>query len=144
MNILEKTKNIGSGIETGLEKGYQKGKELFRNVASHLPFTNFAKDKVGDFHLEVDLPGVKKEDVEIRVEGNVLIVSAERRMKNEVNKEDYYLLESSFGRIERFYTLPDEIDRDKINAQHNNGRLIINLVKNESSKPKRIEIKNSK
>ena len=143
MSLLEKTKNITADIESGFEKGLHKGKELLRNVASHLPFTNFAKDKTGDFHLEIDLPGVKKEDIDVRVEDNILIVSAKREMKNEVKKEDYYLLESSFGQIERFFTLPDDIDTDKINAQYKNGRLLLDLGKNEKTKAKAIEIKNS-
>ncbi len=141
MSILEKTKNISTELESSLEKGFQKGKELFKSAVSHLPFTNFAKDNAGDFHLEVDLPGVKKQDIELRVENNVLIVSAQRHMKNEVKKEDYYLMESSFGQIERFYSLPDGIDADKISAQYKNGRLLIDLQKNEAEQVKSIEIK---
>jgi HSP20 family protein len=143
MSILEKTKNIGTELESGLEKGYKKSKELLKNVASHLPFTNFAKDKTGDFHLEVDLPGVKKKDIDVRVENNVLIVSAQREMKKEVDKDDYYLLESSFGKIERFFTLPDDIDTDRISADYKNGRLLIDLEKKENERSKAIEIKSS-
>ena len=64
MDIIEKTKEIGNEIEESLEKGYEKGKEVLSNVASHLPFSNLAKKKSGDFYVEVDLPCIKKEDIE--------------------------------------------------------------------------------
>jgi HSP20 family protein len=141
MDIIEKTKEIGNEIEENLEKGYEKGKELLSNVASHLPFANLAQKKSGDFHVEIDMPGVKKEDIDVRIDSNVLTVSGERKMKKEVKKKDYYLMESSFGRVERSFSLPKGIDQDKINAQYKDGRLVIDLEKNESFKPKAIEVK---
>ena len=141
MSVIEKTKEIGSEIEERLEKGYEKGKEVLSNVASHLPFANLAKKKDGDFHIEIDLPGVKKEDIEVKIDNNILTVSGERKMKKEVKRSDYYLMESSFGRIERSFTIPKGIDQDKINAEYKDGRLTIDLVKEESLKPKSVTVK---
>ncbi len=141
MDIIEKTKEIGNEIEESLEKGYEKGKEILSNVASHLPFANLAKKKSGDFHVEIDMPGVKKEDIDVRIDNNILTVSGERKMKKEVKKKDYYLMESSFGRIERSFSLPKGIDQDKISAQYKDGRLVIDLEKEEGSKPKTVEVK---
>lgn len=141
MSVIEKTKKVGSEIEESLEKGYEKGKEMLSNVASHLPFANLAKKKSGDFHVEVDLPGVKKEDIEVKIDNNILTISGERKMKKEVKKKDYYLMESSFGKIERSFVLPKGIDQEKINAEYKNGRLIIDLQKEERLKPKKVEVK---
>ncbi|MCW8820701.1 MAG: Hsp20/alpha crystallin family protein [Sulfurovum sp.] len=141
MDIIEKTKEIGNEIEETLGRGYEKGKEVLGNVASHLPFANLAKKKNGDFHVEIDMPGVKKEDIDVRIDNNILTVSGERKMKKEVKKKDYYLMESSFGRIERSFSLPKGIDKDKINAEYKDGRLVIDLEREESLKPKAIEVK---
>lgn len=141
MDIIEKTKEIGNEIEETLERGYEKGKEVLGNVASHLPFSNLAKKKNGDFHIEIDMPGVKKEDIDVRIDNNILTVSGERKMKKEVKKKDYYLMESSFGRIERSFSLPKGIDKDKINAEYKDGRLVIDLEREESLKPKVVEVK---
>ena len=141
MDFIEKTKEIGNEIEESLEKGYEKGKEVLSNVASHLPFANLAKKQNGDFHIEVDLPGVKKEDIHVQVHDNVLTVTGERKMKNEVKKKDYYLMESSFGRTQRSFTLPEGIDTDKIDATYKNGRLTIDLQKEASRKAKAIDVK---
>ena len=141
MDIIEKTKEIGNEIEESLEKGYEKGKEVLSNVASHLPFANLAKKQNGDFHIEVDLPGVKKEDIDVKIDNNILTVTGERKMKKEVKKKDYYMMESSFGRTQRSFTLPKDIDQDKIHAEYKNGRLTIDLEKEESLKAKAIEVK---
>lgn len=141
MDIVEKTKEIGNEIEESLEKGYEKGKEVLSNVASHLPFANLAKNKEGDFHIEIDLPGVKKEDIEVKIDNNILTVTGVRKMKKEVKKEDYYLMESAFGRFERSFTIPKGIDQDRINAEYKDGRLTIDLIKEESLKPKSVAVK---
>ncbi len=141
MEVVKKAKELGHEVEETLEKGFEKGKEVLHNVASHLPFANLAKKKSGDFHIEVDLPGVKKEDIDIKIDNNILTVSAERKMKKEVNRGDYYLLESAFGKIVRSFSIPDGIDRDKITAEYHDGRLVIDLEKEERLKPKAIAVK---
>ena len=141
MNIIKSAKNIGTEIEKGVEVATKKVSEAFDNLASHLPFSNIAKKEDSTFHLEVDLPGVKKEDIDIKIEDGVLIVSAIRKYQNELTKDDYYICESSFGKIERRYVLPDSIDTEKIDARLNNGRLEIELEKTKKAKPKSISIK---
>ncbi len=141
MEVVEKAKELGHEIEESLEKGLEKGKEVLSNVASHLPFANLAKKKSGDFHIEVDLPGVKKEDISVKIDNNILTISGVREMKKEVKKDDYYLLESSFGRFERSFSIPDGIDVEKIEAEYKDGRLIIDLEKEEKLKPKAIAVK---
>jgi len=140
---IEKNKEVTKAevVNENLEKVFEKGKEFLHNVASHLPFANLAKKKSGDFHIEVDLPGVKKEDIDINITDNILTVSAQRNMKKEVKESDYYILESNFGKIVRSFSIPDGIDRDKIDAEFKDGRLYITLEKQESLKPKAIKVK---
>jgi len=141
MDIVKTTKNIANEIEKGAEVVAKKATEAFDNLASHLPFSNLAKKEDSTFHLEVDLPGVKKEDIDVKVEENVLVVSAIRKHKNELTKDDYYICESSFGKIERRFLLPENIDTNKVNAKFENGRLEIELEKTKKAKPKSISVK---
>ncbi|MGC9351405.1 MAG: Hsp20/alpha crystallin family protein [Sulfurovum sp.] len=141
MDIIKSAKNLGSQIEEGLERGVEKAGEVLDNVASHLPFSNLAKKENGDFHIEVDMPGIKKEDIKVDIENNVLSISGTRKTKHEVKEEDYYLCESAFGKIERKFTLPEGIDPEKISATLEDGQLIIDLQKEEKLKPRSIEIK---
>jgi HSP20 family protein len=84
---------------------------------------------------------VKKEDISVTVEGDYLVVSAERKMCEEVKKEDYYLLESAFGKYARTFYLPEDIDREKIDAKFEDGRLLLTFEKISSKKRKDIAIK---
>ena len=141
MEITKNIKNIGSEIEKGADFVGNKVSEAFDNLASHFPFANLAKKEDAAFHIEVDLPGVKKEEIELKVENDILVVSAVRHYKNELNSDSYYISESSFGKIERRFVLPENIDTEKVSASFNDGRLEIELQKTEKAKPKSITIK---
>lgn len=141
MEIVESSKKIGSELAEMLEDGIEKGKEVLSNVASHLPFANLAKDEKETFTIEVDLPGVKKEDIDIRIHGDYLKVSGVRHMRNEVKEEDYYLKESLYGKIERTFRLPKELDTDDIDARYEDGRLNIRLKRLPSAQSRSIAVK---
>ena len=138
MDIIKDIKTISSDLKEGLKDSVEKTKTSLANVASHLPFINLAKNRTNRHSIEIDLPGVEKKDIDISIVGNTLTVSAERKMKQEVNKEDYYLLSSYFGKISRSFILPDIIDRDEVDAEYKDGRLYIYL--NESGKKNETEI----
>lgn len=141
MDMVKTAKEIGTAVEEKVEQGLEVAKETFANVASHLPFANLARKGNDSFKVEIDLPGVKKEDIELNIEDNILTVKAVRKMKNEVKKEDYYLCESNFGLISRSFVLPEGIDRSKVDAKYEDGRLYITLEKEESRKAKSISVK---
>ncbi len=140
MDIVKSTNEIGSKIEKTFESGIEKTKELFTNVASHLPFANFGKKSSDIYSIEVDLPGVKKKDIELKIEDNYIRVSAIRHMKKEVKEDDYYMLSSHFGQISRVFALPEGINKDSVKANFEDGRLYITIEKEESKKAKLISI----
>jgi HSP20 family protein len=84
---------------------------------------------------------VKKEDINVSIEGDYLIVTAERKMHNEVKKEDYYMMESAFGKYARSFYLPEDIDRDSIDAKYEDGRLVITFEKVAAKKRRDIAVK---
>jgi len=141
MEMTKNVKNIGSEIEQGVKVVGKKVSEAFDNLASHLPLANLAKKENAAFHIEVDLPGVTKEDIDLRVEDDILVVSAVRYYKNELNNDSYYICESSFGKVERRFTLPENIDTQNVSASFNDGRLEIELQKTKKAQPKSIAIK---
>jgi len=96
------------------------------------------------YHIEVDLPGVKKEDIKIEIEDNVLVVSGERKTKEEIKEENYYKVESSFGSFSRSFSLPEETDIENIHAESVDGVLEVVVPKLEKAlvdKVKKVEIK---
>jgi HSP20 family protein len=95
-----------------------------------------------NYHIEVELAGVKKEDVDIKVDGNVLTISGERAVRDEVKDEDYHKVESRYGLFSRSFTLPEKVDIGNIQAEFENGMLevVIPKLKIDTSSRK-IEIK---
>jgi HSP20 family protein len=90
-------------------------------------------------HLEV--PGLTAEDIEIRVQDNVLVVAGEKKQRAEQQKEGAFRsVERRYGRFERSFTLPRTIDAANVKARQENGVLTIALPKAETAKPRRIEI----
>ncbi len=141
MNMMKNAEGISADIERGLETGIKKGKEVLANIASHLPFANLAKKDAYNFSVEIDLPGVKKDDIDINLDGNRLNISAVRKTSNEVREDDYYIHESFYGKIARSFILPDDIDTQNIDAKLEDGRLYLNLKKSAASKPRSISIR---
>ena len=89
------------------------------------------------YHIMVDLPGIKKEDINIDLNDNILTIYGSREYKQETKKEDYYKIESSFGKFQRAFSLPENIDTENISASSDNGVLEIVV-------PKKQQIENKK
>jgi len=99
------------------------------------------KEAEGEFKVKVDLPGMKKEDINIEVENNRLAISGERKFEQEEKREDYHFVERSYGRFYRAFTLPASVQADKIDAKYHDGVLEISLPKREEVKPKKVVVK---
>jgi len=108
---------------------------------SHTDFTPAINSREGEFayHIEVDLPGAKKEDIEVSVEGNRLIISGERKLKEELKEENYYKIESSFGSFSRSFELPEGVDIENIHANSEDGVLEVVLPKLEKENIDRVK-----
>ncbi len=112
------------------------------NVNGFTPSVNTREDKHA-YHVEADLPGVKKEDIHVDVKDNILTISGERKTKNEVTEKDYHKIESFYGKFQRSFTLPADADADNIDANSKNGMLevMIPKSKNAEQETKKIEVK---
>jgi len=126
-------------IEEQVEQNIETNEEKFGNVARHLPLANFAKHSSDSYDIEIDLAGVKKENIELKIEDDYLTINALR--KSRVEESNYYLCESNFGLISRSFVLPKDADREKISANYEDGRLYISLEKEEARKARSISIK---
>jgi HSP20 family protein len=108
-------------------------------------FNPVVNTREGEFayHIDADLPGVKKEDININVKGNTLTLSGERRHKKEIKEKDYQRIESSFGKFERTFTLPEDTDAENITAISKDGVLevVIPKLKSDTDKVKKIDVK---
>lgn len=90
-------------------------------------------------HLEAELPGVKMEDVELLIAGNQLKLAVQRRVSAPENTA-WHRQERLTGSFTRSFTLPWELDADKVEAKLTNGVLTVTLPKAESAKPRKIKL----
>jgi len=113
-------------------------------VNAFVPAVNTREDE-NAYIVEIDIPGVKKEDIKVNIdpEKRTLTISGERKFKEEVKKEDYYKIESSYGKFMRTFSLPENVDTDNIDAKTEEGVLHITLpkVKQEEKEVKEIPVK---
>jgi HSP20 family protein len=101
------------------------------------PALDVYQDK-DQFTVVAELPGLKKEDIELSLHDGVLTISGER--KQEKKGEEGYKNERFFGRFQRSVTLPRSVDGDKVRATYQDGILKVVLPKAEEAKPKQIEV----
>ncbi len=91
--------------------------------------------------VEAPVPGVKPEEIDVQVTGNVLTIKGERKEEKEKKEASYIYREQSYGSFCRSVTLPTEVDVDKAQAEFEHGVLTLTLPKSEAVKPKTIKIK---
>jgi len=97
--------------------------------------------KAGDkWTVSMALPGIEPKNVEINIVGRALRVRGERPFDGYTDGVEPVLSEISYGKFEREFTLPDEIDQEKVQAAYRHGMLELTLPLRESAKPRRIQI----
>jgi HSP20 family protein len=90
--------------------------------------------------ITAELPGIEKKDIVIDVKDGVLTLKGERSSDNEIKEEKYYCRERTFGKFERVFRLPSDVDPEKISADYKDGILKIDIPKPEGKKPKQIAV----
>jgi HSP20 family protein len=109
-------------------------------VAEWAPAVDVTEDEK-EYLIKAELPDVKKEDVKVTVEDGTLRITGERKFEKEEKGKKYHRIESSYGRFERAFTVPDNTKADALTAEYKEGVLRVHLPKSETAKPKQVEVK---
>jgi HSP20 family protein len=104
------------------------------------PAVDIREDE-NSYVLTADIPGVKRDDIEVTQEDGVLTLKGERKQETEVSTEDYRRRERVYGNFRRQFSLPDTVDADNINASAHDGVLEISIPKQAKAEPRRITVK---
>lgn len=100
---------------------------------SKVPAVNIAETE-NHFHIELAVPGLKKEDFKISLDKNVLSISAEKKTENTTEGKKYSKKEYAYNSFVRSFTLPESADQAKIEAEYVDGILSLNVAKKEEAK----------
>jgi HSP20 family protein len=90
--------------------------------------------------VKAEVPGMKKDDIEISLHDGTLSISGERKGESKTEDAEIYRSERFFGRFQRMVTLPAPVNGEKVKAQYKDGILTVTLPKTEEAKPKHIDV----
>ncbi len=115
------------------------GRDNYSETDTTLPSVNI-KETADAFEVEVAAPGFDKSDFNIELDNNLLTISSEKKVENEV-KEDEKITrqEFSYQSFKRTFTLPEIVEGDKITAKYENGILSLTIPKKDEAKPKPVK-----
>ncbi|MBU0506550.1 MAG: Hsp20/alpha crystallin family protein [bacterium] len=118
---------------------YKQSSAQESGVAAWCPAVDIHEDTEA-FHFDVEVPGVDKNGLDIKIEDRVLKITGERKNVSEEKRKNYHRIERDYGCFSRAFTLPETADPEHVNAQFTNGILKVKIAKKEQAKPKQIEI----
>jgi HSP20 family protein len=93
-----------------------------------------------EFVIKAELPEMKREDINLSFENNVLTLRGERKFDQEVRREAFQRFERQYGAFTRSFTLPATVDGTRIRATYKDGVLTVRVPQREEAKPKQIEV----
>lgn len=105
-----------------------------------MPTVDIFETDAHEFVVKADLPDVKREDINLTFENNVLTVRGERKFSDEVKRENYHRVERQYGSFARSFTVPPTVDATRIAASFKDGVLTIRMPQREEARPKQIEV----
>jgi HSP20 family protein len=108
-------------------------------MTSWAPALDVHEDK-DSFSVRVELPGMKREDIEVTLQDGALVISGERKEEKISNETTVHRQERYYGKFTRMLTLPAAVSGDKVKAQYKDGILTVTLPKAEEAKPKAITV----
>lgn len=118
----------------------ERGGREAMTVAEWAPAVDITEDEK-EFLIKAELPEVKKEDVRVTVEDGVVTLRGERRFEKEEKSRRYHRVERSYGSFVRSFSLPDEVNPDKVSADFKDGVLAVHLPKEARPAPKAVDVK---
>lgn len=111
------------------------------STGSWNPAVDIFEGENHDLVVKAELPAMKKEDIKVTVEQNVLTLEGERAFDSAVAKDQYHRLERGFGAFRRSFTLPATIDASRVSASYVDGVLTVTLPQRAEAKPRAVEIR---
>lgn len=119
---------------------FRGGKDLNTKGVDWAPRVDITETD-NSFNINAEVPGIKIEDVKINIEDHVLNISGENKLEKEEKGKKIHRIERFYGNFSRSFTLPENVDEEKIDATFKDGLLTLTIPKTEVKKPKSIEIK---
>jgi HSP20 family protein len=142
MNPFRELEEMEKRLSTifGRQNLRRDGEKEAMTMAEWSPLVDITEDEK-EYVIKAEVPEIKKEDIKLTVQDNVLTISGERKSEKEEKGKKYHRVERTYGSFMRSFTLPEDADGSKVAAEYKEGMLNVRLPKAEKAKPKSIEVK---
>jgi HSP20 family protein len=105
-----------------------------------VPAVDIAELANKDIVVKAELPEMKREDIKVSFEHNVLTIEGERKFEAQEDREKYHRVERGYGAFRRSFTMPSTVDATAVSADYRDGVLTIKLPRREESRPRQIQV----
>ena len=117
-----------------------RGAEDVTSRGAWLPPVDIYESDTKEIVLKAEVPGLKREDIDVTVEHNTLTIRGERRRDDGVPENRYHRVERACGAFSRSFTLPNTLDGGRVRAEYRDGVLTVTLPVREEARPRQIEV----
>lgn len=141
-DLMRELASIQDRMNRVWAREYDRGQGAHEDVTSRgswLPPVDIYEDDRHELIVRAELPGLRREDIEVTVEHNVLTVRGERR-RDEVKESQYHRAERTYGSFSRSFTLPATVDAKQVRADYRDGMLTIRLPLRDEARPRQIQV----
>lgn len=119
---------------------YDRGHEDVTSRGRWQPPVDIYETAAREVVMQVDMPGLRRDDIDVTVENNTLTVKGERRRDEGVDEDRYHRIERAYGVFSRSFTLPNTLDGGSVRAEYHDGVLTITLPLREEARPRQIQV----
>ena len=144
--LMRELASIQNRMNRAWAREYERGHGLHEeheDVTSRgnwLPPVDIYENDRHELVLRAELPGLRREDIDVTVEHNVLTLRGERRRDEQVNDSQYHRAERAYGSFSRSFTLPATIDGNHVRAEYRDGMLTVKLPLRDEARPRQIQV----
>jgi HSP20 family protein len=117
-----------------------RGSDDVMRRGSWIPPVDIYEGQNHEMIIKAEMPDIRQEDLDIRVEDNTLTITGEKKLDQTLNKEQFHRVERAYGQFSRSFSLPATIDTEHVSADYKNGVLTVRLPMREEAKPKQIQV----
>lgn len=128
-----------ASLQDRLQRAFGQTERRDESLAAWAPPVDIAEEK-DRILITAELPGFREDQISIETESGMLTLSGERTFEKETADKAYHRIERSYGQFVRSFSLPNNVDRERIQARFTNGLLQVELPKREDAKPRTIKI----
>ncbi|HEX6975840.1 MAG TPA: Hsp20/alpha crystallin family protein [Vicinamibacterales bacterium] len=119
---------------------FDRGHEDVTSRGNWMPPVDIYETPERQIVLKAELPGLRREDIDLTVENSTLTIRGERRRDEGVAEDRYHRVERAYGAFTRSFTLPNTIDGAKVRADYRDGVLTVTLPTREEARPRQIQV----